>query len=278
MAKQDTWICYTVGKKRSLLNMTGNTRDKQRKKQMNSGKRAATGDRRPASSYKKQQQRRKRVIRVWTNRILAILIAGLIILGIVWGIKSLFGSTKQLSIYGLPDYVTEEYLTINKYSRPGIQLQEVNNIVIHYTGNPGTSAEANRNYFNGLSEQAAGSELYASSNFIVGLDGEIIACVPIDEVAYASNHRNTDTLSIETCHPDETGAFNEETYNSLVKLTAWLCNQYELDSEAVIRHYDVSGKNCPKYFVEDTEAWAQFKADVQAALDLLAEEETTTIG
>lgn len=44
-----------------------------------------------------------------------------------------------------------------------------------------------------------------SSNFIIGMDGEIIQCVPIDEMAYASNTRNSDTVSIECCHPGKDG-------------------------------------------------------------------------
>ena len=38
-----------------------------------------------------------------------------------------------------PDW-TEDFLTVNEYSRPGDPLTEVNNIFVHYTANPGTSA------------------------------------------------------------------------------------------------------------------------------------------
>ena len=86
-------------------------------------------------------------------------------------------------------------------------------------------------------------------------------------MAYASNSRNIDTVSIECCHPDETGEFTDETYNSLVQLCAWLCMKFQLDAEDVIRHYDVTGKICPKYFVENEDAWSNFKEDVQAAID-----------
>ena len=48
----------------------------------------------------------------------------------------------------------------------------------------------------------------------------------------------------------------------MVQLTAWLCLKFGLDENDVIRHYDVTGKNCPKYFVENQEAWDQFRADV----------------
>ncbi|WP_434311084.1 peptidoglycan recognition protein family protein [Hominifimenecus sp. rT4P-3] len=162
----------------------------------------------------------------------------------------------------LPEYVDEQYLTVNPYSRPGKATGEIHAVVIHYVGNPGTTAQQNRDYFEDI---ASGEEdVYMSSNFVIGLEGEVIACVPPGEVAYASNNRNSDTISIENCHPDETGKFNDSTYQSLVKLTAWLCRQYQLDplNGGVIRHHDVTGKCCPKYFVEHEDSWKQFLQDV----------------
>lgn len=160
----------------------------------------------------------------------------------------------------LPAYVEADYLVKNPYSRPGTPLEEIGGVVIHYVGNSGTSARANRGYFNGL---ALSREAYASSHFIVGLEGEVIACVPLTEVAYASNERNDDTVSIEVCHADDTGKYSPETYEAVVELTAWLCGTFGLEAEEdVIRHYDVTGKICPKYYVEHPEAWEQLKADV----------------
>ena len=92
-------------------------------------------------------------------------------------------------------------------------------------------------------------------------------CVPTWEVAYASNERNKDTVSIENCHPDESGNFTKETYQSLVQLTSWLCQKFELTEEDVIRHYDVTGKICPKQFVESEDTWERFRADIKAALE-----------
>lgn len=162
----------------------------------------------------------------------------------------------------LPDWVEEQYLRPNPYSRPGDPVKKVNAVVIHYIGNPGTTAQQNRDYFDSLADSG---ETSMSSNFIVGLDGEALACVPPGEVAYASNGRNSDTISIETCHPDESGRFNEATYQTLVRLTAWLCREYHLDPQngGVIRHYDVTGKLCPLDFVEHPERWEQFLEDVE---------------
>ena len=156
-----------------------------------------------------------------------------------------------------------QLLSVNEYSRPGIQVDHIDGIVIHYTANPGASAQDNRDYFENL---ARNHTTKASSNFIVGLEGEIIQCIPTWEIAYASNDRNGDTVSIECCHPDETGFFNDATYRSLVHLTAWLCNKYGLTADSVIRHYDVTGKICPKYFVEHEEAWQDFRDDVAYAI------------
>ena len=172
----------------------------------------------------------------------------------------------------VPGYVERDYLPVNPYSRPGDPLEKINGVVIHYVGNPGTTAHANRNYFESLSSGEEGT--YASSHFIVGLDGEVIQCVPLTEVAYASNSRNEDTVSIEVCHPDETGEFSHVTYDRTVELTAWLCREFRLDPETdVIRHYDVTGKECPRYYVEHPEAWDTFRADVAAEMERQKEAE-----
>lgn len=166
-----------------------------------------------------------------------------------------------------PD-IDVELLTPNEYSRPGIATNKITGIVVHYTANPGATAMNNRDYFEGLKDSHITK---ASSNFVVGLDGEIVQCVPTWEIAYASNSRNIDTVSIECCHPDETGNFNKKTYQAMVDLCAWLCLKFDLDENDVIRHYDVTGKICPKYFVENEDAWRKFKSDIGTKLKKLEE-------
>ncbi len=170
-----------------------------------------------------------------------------------------FGGTQLSGPVTAPDWVTQSLIRVNEYSRPGTKLEQVNGIVVHYVGNVGTTAENNRNYFDSLADTG---ETSASSHFIIGLEGEILQCVPMDEIAYASNERNQDTISIECCHPGADGKFTDATYDSLVKLVKWLEETYHLQPESVIRHYDVTGKECPKYFVEHEDAWKQFRRDI----------------
>ena len=163
--------------------------------------------------------------------------------------------------------ITNQYLTHN---RPYTKRSCTDAIAMHWVANPGTSAMANRNYFQNTSTEV-------SANYIIGLVGEVICCIPDGEVSWCTNQANGYTVSIECCHPDWTGRFNGTTYKSMVELTASLCKKYGLHplKGGVIRHFDVTGKNCPKWFVpkskggsdtENAQHWHKFLADVAAQM------------
>lgn len=188
-----------------------------------------------------------------------VLLLILLLVIAVFAVRSHFGR-RQVTLTTLEqDWVTVDLLPVNQYSRPGIPLKEVNGIVVHYTGNPNTTAEQTKSYFTNL---ATTGETYASSHFIIGMDGTILQCVPLNEESYCSNSRNVDTVAIECCHPDRSGQFTDETYHALVKLVRYLADAYGLDSDQVIRHYDVTGKLCPYYYATNEDAWLAFKEDV----------------
>ena len=159
----------------------------------------------------------------------------------------------------LPDYVDVQLIDEGT-ARPGKKMKRINDIVIHYTANPGTTAQNNHDYF-------ASPDTEVCSHFVIGLEGEIINCIPIDERSVASNGRNKDTISIEVCHPDKSGKFTDKSYESLVKLTAWLLDNCGLTEKNVIRHYDITGKECPKYYVDNPSKWKKLKKDIGAELD-----------
>ena len=161
--------------------------------------------------------------------------------------------------------IKEALLTVSNYNRPGTKRTNTTAIACHYIGNPGSSAQANRNWFESLKN---GTGTKASCHYIIGLQGEILRLIPEDEISWCTNSANSYTISIEACHPDSTGKFTDATYKSYVELCADLCSRWGLDPEhgGLIRHHDVTGKVCPKWFVDSPAAWTQFKRDVAAAM------------
>lgn len=220
--------------------------------------------------YQYSRVRRRRVRRVKRKRCALIISGAALFILLLCGIVSLFRKTDSQQTVNrtkiLPKITMDvRLLEKNEFSRPGLVLKKVNGIVVHYTANPGTDAEDNRNYFNNLPQinKKKKIPIYASSHFVVGLEGQIVQCIPLNEISYASNGRNGDTISIECCHRDKSGKFNEVTYKALVELLAYLCLKYELKEEDIIRHYDVTGKLCPLYYVKNEDKWEQLRNDVK---------------
>ena len=162
-------------------------------------------------------------------------------------------------------FIQKALLTPNKYSRPQTPLTKVNGVVVHYVGNTSSTAINNRNYFESLKNTG---KTYASSHYIIGLQGEIIQCVPENEIAYCSNDRNSDTISIENCHPKADGKFSEDTYKSLIWLLADICKRYKLNPlKDIIRHYDVNKKKCPLFYVNKPNDWIKLREDVKMKME-----------
>ena len=180
----------------------------------------------------------------------------------------------ESTVYVPEPEIDEQLLTVNKFSRPGKKCTQIDSIVIHYLGNPRTTAQENHDYFESLKDL---KNVSMSANYVIGIKGEIIRCVPDGEVAYASNSYNDHSISIENCHMTSSGKLTKQTYDSLVKLTAYLADLYGIDRDHIIRHYDVTGKICPKYYVEHPDAWEALLDDVenyrQECMDKVLEEQ-----
>ena len=171
----------------------------------------------------------------------------------------------------------DDYLTVNKYSRPGIKLTDVKGIVVHWVGNHSTSASFNRNYFE---LRKKGHYGYGSTQLIIGLEGEIVKCMPLNELAYhvgakqykegiqekLGKYPNAYTIGIECTHIDNDGTMTEKTTIALRNLCFYLCKQHNLTSDDLYLHYDVTGKECHRYYVNNPEKWAEFKNDIMIAM------------
>jgi N-acetylmuramoyl-L-alanine amidase CwlA len=228
---------------------------------------------------KRRRRRRRRFIRRIKKVLILLFICfiGIKLIGLLIPEKNISFEATQMAD-GLvddgksiiPEWIDIQLIEEGNPSRRGYRLEEVRDIVIHYVGNAQTTAQQNHDYY-------CHEDSDVASHFVVGMEGEVIMCLPLDEWSSASNHRNKDTISIEVCHPDDTGKFTDETYASLVELTSWLMDEFSLDSEHVIRHYDVTGKICPKYYVEHEESWEQFKEEVKKAYTVRKENENNRL-
>jgi N-acetylmuramoyl-L-alanine amidase len=177
-------------------------------------------------------------------------------------------------------------LTVNPFSRHGKTLSGVKALVIHWVGNAGSTARENRDYFESLKSQSLNdaSARYASAHFVVGLSGEVIQCIPCEEMAYhvgakiytpevlgrLGHYPNNCTVGIELCHPKADGAFTGDTEWTAWELCALLCIQFDLDPvQGIWTHCGVTGKYCPKWFVDHPKEFDEFKQRVAGVMNRL---------
>lgn len=129
---------------------------------------------------------------------------------------------------------------------------------VHYTGNPGSTARGNINYFRDGRD--------VNSTFVIDLDGTIYQILPLDEKPWTNGDQSNNwSVTVECCHPDSSGKFTQETYSALVWLGNYVCKYYGLDPLTDIkRHSDHVNTDCPKWFTEHQLDWEQYKNDVKS--------------
>ena len=160
--------------------------------------------------------------------------------------------------------ITDKPIPINKYNRPGTKSSP-KRICVHYTGDCGASAARLAQFWKNV---AAGKFLdkpnsWTSAQYIVGLDGEVIRCVPDGEIAYAAANQNAYTIHIEVCYKQKSGRFEEKSVEALGELVRSLMTKYKIPAAKVVRHYDLTGKYCPAYYVDENR-WAALHERITA--------------
>lgn len=137
-------------------------------------------------------------------------------------------------------------------------------IVMHYTGNDGDTDTANAKYFQ-TANRGASAHCFVD-------DDSITQSVPYEYVAYHcgakkyyhKHCRNVNSIGIEMCDTVKDGTYNvsKKTRANAIHLVQTLMHKYNIPIENVLRHYDVTHKNCPAYFVKGKKAWEQFKKEL----------------
>ncbi|MEH7511594.1 peptidoglycan-binding protein [Gottfriedia acidiceleris] len=185
-----------------------------------------------------------------------------------------------------------EFIPKNKYTRPGTLLKVVKKIVLHWTANPGAPAKNHVKYFgvtlpaqSKLLEQQ-GKKYTAASAHIFADKTESVCIIPLNEIAYHANdvqdhnddgsayrgvkeiapNANLYTLGYEMCvEEDET--IHADTIKRAISDIAELCKTYKLTEKDIVRHYDVTKKDCPSPYVKEEKLFEDFKKQIGLILN-----------
>lgn len=188
--------------------------------------------------------------------------------------------------------IIEDFLPINPYSRPGAKLEAELGIVIHYPGVAGQTAKQVLAYWAGLAKQQKANDarnVWASAHYVVDLNGDVYRDIPDEEKAYHCGAAHADDyttkirkdfptyctnltspnrilLGIEMCHPDSDGKPSPDTMDATLELVYSLCKKYDIDPDTrVYRHFDITDKHCPLFFVENPDEWSAFIKSIKEA-------------
>lgn len=153
------------------------------------------------------------------------------------------------------------------------RTQPVRYIVMHYTANNGDTAKNNCDYYHRV------GGLQASAHYFCDEHGAMQSVRECDTAwhcgARAYWHpecRNGNSIGIEMCsrkRADGSYYIKPETVANAAALAREIMQRYGIDTDHVLRHYDVTGKRCPMPWVDDPAQWTAFK-------DMLTPKNTTT--
>ena len=143
-------------------------------------------------------------------------------------------------------------------------------LVYHYTANDGDTDEANANYFHNNVVKASAHRFVDDDSVTISVPDNYVAWSVGGGLQGSKGHKyhkictNTNSISIEMCDTIRNGKYevSPKTRANAIALGKELIKKYGIKKEYVIRHYDVTGKMCPLYFVKDEKAWEEFKDEL----------------
>ena len=156
-----------------------------------------------------------------------------------------------------------EFIACNTANYRAGRTQPVRYIVMHYTANNGDTARNNCDYYHRV------GGLQASAHYFCDEYGAMQSVREGDTAwhcgARAYWHpecRNANSIGIEMCsrkRADGSYYIKPETVANAAALAREIMQRYGIDTEHVVRHYDVTGKRCPMPWVDDPAQWTAFK-------------------
>ncbi len=132
-------------------------------------------------------------------------------------------------------------------------------IVIHYTSNKGDTAKNNADYFARVHVPASAHYFVDEHNIYQSVLDKDIAWHCGTKGKYYCDCRNTTSIGVEICMNDKRGNVRQGSIDNSVGLVKHLMKKYNVPLKNVIRHYDVTHKNCPAPMVQDCTLWTWYK-------------------
>ncbi len=158
--------------------------------------------------------------------------------------------------------ITINTLLCNKTNYSANRSQKIKFIVIHYTANNGDTAKGNAGYFSRTAKLGASAHYFVDENEIWQSVPDLDTAWHCGAKTYRHNEcRNSNSIGIEICsRKDGNGKYylKADAITNAIALTRTLMSKYNIDANHVLRHYDVTGKNCPAPLV-DPQQWTEFK-------------------
>lgn len=156
-----------------------------------------------------------------------------------------------------------EFIACNADNYRAGRTQPVRYIVMHYTANNGDTARNNCDYYHRV------GGLQASAHYFVDEHG-VMQSVREGDTAWHCGARaywhpecrNANSIGIEMCsrkRADGSYYIKPETVANAAALAKDIMQRYGIDTDHVLRHYDVTGKRCPMPWVDDPTQWTAFK-------------------
>lgn len=149
-------------------------------------------------------------------------------------------------------------------------------IVLHYTGGSGDTDEGNGAYFAGRDTGDTSAHYFVDEDSITQSVPDNACAFHCGGTKYKHPYcRNDNAIGIEMCSDkDASGNFiiTPATVDNAVELTKYLMDKYNVPIDRVLRHFDITGKNCPAPWVKDERQWTAFKARlVEGVIDVALE-------
>ena len=172
----------------------------------------------------------------------------------------------------------------SRFIRPGKSLKEVRGHVIHWVANPVITRPSQIAWWwkvmNLKKYNKSPGNVFASAHLNIGKKGQTGMTIPLYEMAYhvggkryqdgikkkVGEYPNSYLIGIECCHTNWKGDMTDETWDSLIKISKYLMNEYGYSKKEIYTHNDITGKSCHRYFlkkengkwVKDLKKWDEF--------------------